>query len=149
MNKLTRYIYRAIEEPLSFDAPVLISALRISSAYDYPALRAFTIVQLEALSLAAVERILLAREFQLANWENLAYEELCNREEAITREEARALGIYTFSEIASIREERKVEAAKNAQEILMRETFEREIRERLDEQVRSRGSWGGGWLWRG
>ncbi|KAF8605207.1 hypothetical protein BDV93DRAFT_507271 [Ceratobasidium sp. AG-I] len=96
-----------IEGPFEFDAPVLISALRISSVYDYPALRAFSITHLEGLPLSAIQRIELAREFQLTSWEGPAYDELYEREEAITVEEARVLGIDSFAEVVKKREEAK------------------------------------------
>ncbi|KAF8605209.1 hypothetical protein BDV93DRAFT_605680 [Ceratobasidium sp. AG-I] len=94
-----------VKGPPTFDAPVLISALRISSAYDYPALRAFSIAHLEGLPLSAIQRIELAREFQLTSWEGPAYNELYTREEAITRAEARILGSDAFSVVAEMREE--------------------------------------------
>lgn len=96
---------RVIEGPFEFDAPVLISALRISSTYDYPDLRAFSINRLENISLSAIQRIELAREFQLASWEGPAYDELYVREEPISKEEARVLGIDAFAEVVKQREE--------------------------------------------
>ena len=87
-----------------FEPSTLISALRVASVYDYPALRVFAIRHLEKISLSAVERIRLAREFGLPSWEEPAYVELCNREEAITKQEAGVLGLDAFVHVASIRE---------------------------------------------
>lgn len=107
-------MYSVIDKPPTFDTPVLISALRISSTYDYPDLRAFSLSSLEDASLSAIARIQLAREFNLSPWEDLAYEELCNREEAITREEARVLGTDMVSDIARAREKKRNDTAKRA-----------------------------------
>ncbi|KAF8605115.1 hypothetical protein BDV93DRAFT_605604 [Ceratobasidium sp. AG-I] len=93
-----------IEGPLEFDTSVLTSALRIATAYDYPALRNFAIQNLEKAPLSAIERISLAGEFGLTSWEGPAYIELCNRDEAITTEEASILGINAFARVANIRE---------------------------------------------
>ncbi|CAE6424582.1 unnamed protein product [Rhizoctonia solani] len=95
----------AIEGPFTFDIPVLISALRISSAYGFENLRAFTIQHLEKASLAAIQRIELAREFGLSSWEDPAYKELAEREKAVAEEEAQILGFEAFARVAREREE--------------------------------------------
>ncbi|CAE6456688.1 unnamed protein product [Rhizoctonia solani] len=94
----------AIEGPFKFDTPVLISALRIASAYGFDNLRAFAIQHLEKLSLAAIQRIQLAREFGLSSWEDPAYKELSEREKALTEEEAQVLGFSAFARVAQERE---------------------------------------------
>ncbi|KAF8604194.1 hypothetical protein BDV93DRAFT_394233, partial [Ceratobasidium sp. AG-I] len=81
-----------------------ISTLRIATAYDHPNLRSFAIKHLESIPLSAIERIRLSREFSLNSWEGPAYIELCERDEAITKEEADVLGIDAFVRIAKIRE---------------------------------------------
>ncbi|KAF8605210.1 hypothetical protein BDV93DRAFT_522073 [Ceratobasidium sp. AG-I] len=149
----------AVKGPFTFDAPVLISALRISSAYEYPALRAFSIAHLEGLPLSAIQRIELAREFQLTSWEGPAYDELYKREQAITPEEARVLGSDAFAMVAGVREEiLKKEKAKLREAIIqMRRKAEEREKEitKLEashwenEQAQSRGSWGGKWPWQG
>lgn len=93
-----------VDGPFDFDPPTLISALRIATAYDHPNLRSFTIKHLESVSLSAIERICLAREFALTSWEGPAYIELCERDEAISKDEANILGIDAFVHVAKIRE---------------------------------------------
>ncbi|KAF8605211.1 hypothetical protein BDV93DRAFT_605682 [Ceratobasidium sp. AG-I] len=118
-----------VKRPFSFDSPVLISALRISTTYDYPALRAFSITHLERISLSAVQRIELAREFQLKSWEGPAYEELYIREAPMTQEEARILGSDAFSLVARMREENM-----KREKAAMREAIAR-VRQETDEQA--------------
>jgi hypothetical protein len=93
-----------IEGSIDFDPPTLISALRIATAYDYPALRAFTINKLEKTSLSAIERIRIAREFRFTSWEAPAYVELCGRDEAISEDEANMLGMSAFVQVARMQE---------------------------------------------
>ncbi|KAF8599369.1 hypothetical protein BDV93DRAFT_526161 [Ceratobasidium sp. AG-I] len=100
-----RILYASvIEERSDFDPPTLTSALRLATTYEYPALRTFAIKRLQDASLTAVERIQLAREFGLSSWEEPAYIELCERDEAITTSEASVLGLNAFVELARIRE---------------------------------------------
>ncbi|KAF8604152.1 hypothetical protein BDV93DRAFT_606182 [Ceratobasidium sp. AG-I] len=94
-----------VDGPFEFDTPTLISALRIATAYDHPSLRAFATKHLESVSLTAIERIGLSREFGFSSWEGPAYVELCERDEAITKEEAGIMGIDAFVRVAKIREE--------------------------------------------
>lgn len=111
-----------VDGPFEFEPPTLVSALRIATAYDHPNLRSFAIKHLESLPLSAIERICLAREFGLASWEGPAYIELCDRDQAITKEEANVLGIDAFVYVAKIREGeqrrrgRVIDAAKPAEE---------------------------------
>ncbi|KAF8596248.1 hypothetical protein BDV93DRAFT_528186 [Ceratobasidium sp. AG-I] len=104
-RNMFRILYASVVEgPFEFDPSTLISALRIATIYDYPSLRTFAIRHLEKASLSAVDRIGLAREFGLPSWEEPAYVELCNRDEAITKQEARVLGLDAFVHVAKIRE---------------------------------------------
>ncbi|KAG9085349.1 hypothetical protein FRC07_013393, partial [Ceratobasidium sp. 392] len=93
-----------IDGPPDFDPVTLISALRLATTYDYPALRTFAISNLENAQLSAIERILIAREFEFTSWEEPAYVELCERDEPITEQEANALGVNVFVQVARIRE---------------------------------------------
>ncbi|KAF8679734.1 hypothetical protein RHS04_04073 [Rhizoctonia solani] len=101
-----------IDGPFSFDAPILISALRISSVYGFNNLRAFAIQHLEKMSLVPIQRIQLAREFGLSSWKGPAYKELSDREKAITEEEARVLGFAAFTKMAREREEAMLKRGK-------------------------------------
>ncbi|KAG8738171.1 hypothetical protein FRC12_016855 [Ceratobasidium sp. 428] len=94
-----------IDGPLEFGSAVLVSALRLATAYDHPALRIFVISNLENARLSVIERIQIAREFGFTSWEEPAYVELCERDEPITEQEANVLGISAFVQIAKIREQ--------------------------------------------
>ncbi|KAF8599376.1 hypothetical protein BDV93DRAFT_546945 [Ceratobasidium sp. AG-I] len=93
-----------IEGPCNFDQTTLISALLVATRYDYPALRTFAISKLEKAELSAVERIRLARKFNIPSWEEPAFLELCERDEAITMSEAEVLGLETIVHLGRIRE---------------------------------------------
>ncbi|KAF8599384.1 hypothetical protein BDV93DRAFT_546949 [Ceratobasidium sp. AG-I] len=94
-----------IEGPFDFDQTTLISALLVATKYDYPALRIFAISKLEKAALSAVERIRLARKFNIPSWEEPAFLELCERDEAITVLEAEVLGLKTVVHMGRIREQ--------------------------------------------
>ncbi|KAG8678958.1 hypothetical protein FRC09_019387, partial [Ceratobasidium sp. 395] len=93
-----------IDGPLEFGSAILVSALRLATIYDYPALRTFAINNLEKAQLSAIERIQIAREFGFTSWEEPAYVELCERDEPITEQEANVLGMSVFVQIARTRE---------------------------------------------
>ncbi|CAE6456682.1 unnamed protein product [Rhizoctonia solani] len=97
-----------IKGPFEFEAPVLISSLRIATAYEYPELRKFSIDRLESASLSAIQRIELAREFDLTAWDERAFQELVGRDEPITKDEAKMIGFERFEELARARENEKL-----------------------------------------
>ncbi|KAF8593195.1 hypothetical protein BDV93DRAFT_399195, partial [Ceratobasidium sp. AG-I] len=76
----------------------------LATKYDYPALRTFAITNLENTALSPVERIRLAREFDIPSWEEPAYLELCERDEALTMLEAGVLGLEVVVHVVAIRE---------------------------------------------
>ncbi|CAE6431648.1 unnamed protein product [Rhizoctonia solani] len=94
-----------INGPFHFEPTILVSALRISTAYDFPNLRDYAIRELEKAFLSAIQRIKIAREFGLTSWEAPAYSELSKRETALTQEEAQILGFSAFAMIVQAREE--------------------------------------------
>lgn len=93
-----------VEGPFEFDHVTLTSALLLATKYQYPALRAFAITKLENAALSAVERIRLARDFGIPSWEEPAYLELCERDEALTMAEAGVLGLEAVVHLGRIRE---------------------------------------------
>lgn len=103
-HTLTVLYATILEGPFEFEKSTLVSALRIATAYDYPALSLYAINHLEKAQLTAIERIKIAREFGLVSWEEPAYFELCERDEPITMEEASVLGMDMFVRVAGIRE---------------------------------------------
>ncbi|CAE6403723.1 unnamed protein product [Rhizoctonia solani] len=124
-----------IKGPFEFDAPTLVSSLRIATAYNYPQLREFSIEKLGCSNLPAVQRIKLAREFELSSWGESAFQELVAREEPITKEEAREIGVDLFEEVARAREEmnRKKGAV---EEKVRRDEEERKKREEEERKKR-------------
>ncbi|EUC65451.1 hypothetical protein RSOL_446170, partial [Rhizoctonia solani AG-3 Rhs1AP] len=120
-----------VKGPFEFDAPILISSLRIATAYEFPELRKFSIDRLESASLCALQRIQLAREFDLTAWDEAAFLELATREEPITKEEARELGFEKFEELAKAREDEK--RKKGAEDERIRR--EAEERKKMEEEA--------------
>ncbi|CAE6349305.1 unnamed protein product [Rhizoctonia solani] len=93
-----------LDVPFEFDTTVFVSALRLATLYDYPALRAYSITYLNQAALGPIRRIEIARECQLPEWEEPAYIELGQRDEPITAEEAVVLGLETLTDISRRRE---------------------------------------------
>ncbi|CUA76754.1 hypothetical protein RSOLAG22IIIB_02226 [Rhizoctonia solani] len=103
--RMLRVLYATtLEGPFEFDIPTLVSSLHLATEYEYPALREYAIRHLEGAELTAIQRIEIARKFDLPSWEKPAYIDLCNRDEAITEEEAKILGIAALVRISKIRE---------------------------------------------
>ncbi|CAE6452845.1 unnamed protein product [Rhizoctonia solani] len=96
----------SIEEPIGPSTENLVSAARISSTYNHPALRSFCIGKLEELSLGPIERLQIARVLDLNPWKELALKELSEREGIISKEEALDLGFDAYFQVASAREMR-------------------------------------------
>ncbi|CAE6393453.1 unnamed protein product [Rhizoctonia solani] len=94
-----------LDTPFEFDTPVFVSALRLATLYDYPALRAYSIAHLNQAPLGPIRRIEIARECKLPEWEEPAYIELGQREEPITAQEAAVLGLETLTDISRRRED--------------------------------------------
>ncbi|KAG9076298.1 hypothetical protein FS749_011941 [Ceratobasidium sp. UAMH 11750] len=91
-----------------FDTPVWMSALRVATNYDHPALRTFAISNLERKELPIMDYVPLAREFDAPHWEDRATNYLVSRDEPITVEEAELLGIESFARVVVRREQRLV-----------------------------------------
>ncbi|CEL58202.1 hypothetical protein RSOLAG1IB_02947 [Rhizoctonia solani AG-1 IB] len=97
-----------IKGPFEFDAPTLVSSLRLATSYEYPELRKFSVDRLESANLSAIQRIELAREFDLSGWDERAFQELVERSEPITKDEAKVIGFERFEELARARENEKI-----------------------------------------
>ncbi|KAH7345361.1 hypothetical protein B0J17DRAFT_639598 [Rhizoctonia solani] len=104
-SEMFKVLYASIiTGPFGFTLHTLISTLRVASVFEYHALRDYCVQRLEALELDVVKRIEIAHEFRLTAWENPAYRELGMRDEPITREEAKIIGLDAFVTIAEVRE---------------------------------------------
>ncbi|CCO35032.1 hypothetical protein BN14_09145 [Rhizoctonia solani AG-1 IB] len=103
-NNLSENDFGEVFKLLYATSHTLVSALRVATVYDYPALRIYCVQCLEALELDAVKRIDIAKEFDLPAWEEPAYHELKMRDNPITREEAEIIGLDALVRIAEMRE---------------------------------------------
>jgi hypothetical protein len=135
-----------IKGPFEFDAPTLVSSLRLATSYEYPELRKFSIDRLEILSahLSAIQRIELAREFDLSGWYESAFQELVERSEPITKDEAKVIGFEGFEELARARENEKIkkgmedERVRSEQEAKRKQEEEAAQVQREEEEKRQR-----------
>jgi len=100
----------ALERP-EFDTEILVSALRIATAYGNAALREFAIHKLESRQIPALDRLPIARECNIPNWERWVLDELANRAEPVTLAEAQVLGMDTFVLLAARRETKPPETS--------------------------------------
>ncbi|KAG8727818.1 hypothetical protein FRC11_012398, partial [Ceratobasidium sp. 423] len=132
-----------IKGPFEFDGPTLVSSLRLATAYEYPELRKFSVDNIDRLGASAfspIQRIQLAREFDLTTWDESAFQELATRDEPITKEEARELGFEKFQELAQAREDvkwkRGAEEEKVRRQAEERKQREEEERKRREEEAR-------------
>ncbi|KAG8700944.1 hypothetical protein FRC08_004365 [Ceratobasidium sp. 394] len=89
-----------------FDAPVLVSALRIATRFNHSALRTFAIDNLELKQLPPMDYLPLAREFDVPMWEARALDHLTIRHEPVTVAEAALLGTESFVAMIVRRERR-------------------------------------------
>ncbi|QRV90710.1 hypothetical protein RhiJN_18728 [Ceratobasidium sp. AG-Ba] len=103
-----------VDGPFEFEPSVLASGLRIATSYEYPGLQTFCTTRLEAAPLPPLQRIQLSQECGIPSWKERAYSDFCSREEALSAEEARTLGIDAFVTIAKRREEEQRRRATEA-----------------------------------
>lgn len=79
------------------------SVLAVSSRWDFEVYR--TIAQEKLSQLASpIQRILLSRQFDVKEWLVPAFLELCVREEALTLEEGKILGMENVILLADVRQ---------------------------------------------
>ena len=81
------------------------SILHLATRWEFDDIRALAIREIERCPLTPVEKIALSREFDISSlWSLNAYTELCERPEALTVQEALALGLQTTVRISQLRE---------------------------------------------
>ncbi|CUA75515.1 hypothetical protein RSOLAG22IIIB_11797 [Rhizoctonia solani] len=83
------------------DASLIIPAFRLANMWNFSDLRAF-LLPLAEKHLTDIDKILFAREFDIKNWLAPAHIRLCQREEKLTTEEARKLGVDSLLLIARL-----------------------------------------------
>ncbi|KAF8602064.1 hypothetical protein BDV93DRAFT_524272 [Ceratobasidium sp. AG-I] len=98
-------LYSSAYDPQIFDATVLKSTLRLSAIHDHPKLRIFAIQKLEQLEILPIERFALSRDCNIESWMSTALDDLSQRREPITADEAEVLGARKLAELAARREQ--------------------------------------------
>ncbi|KAI0334088.1 hypothetical protein GY45DRAFT_1318960 [Cubamyces sp. BRFM 1775] len=79
------------------------SVLRISHRYEFDEHYNLAVQRLEHLA-TAIDRILLAREYDIPNWRESAYYDICVREDSLTYDEGMRLGMADVVLIADLRQ---------------------------------------------
>ena len=79
------------------------SVLALATKWEFDAHRALAIDRLSRLG-TPIDRIVLARTYDIPNWLDEEYYRLCVREEALTLEEGRRLGMEDVILLAELRQ---------------------------------------------
>ncbi|KAG8767256.1 hypothetical protein FRC12_006370 [Ceratobasidium sp. 428] len=95
------------------EAALIIPAFRLANMWNFVELCTYLRPLAERV-LGDVDKIIFAREFGVAEWLAPAYAKLCLREEKITTEEARKLGVDSLLFITRFREEHPKEVTGSA-----------------------------------
>jgi hypothetical protein len=82
-----------------------ISVLRLATKWEFLGFRALAISELEGELKDPIERILLARAFDVPQWLYLGYEALVMRDAVVSLEEAESIGYPTTIRLCQLREE--------------------------------------------
>ncbi|KAG9094359.1 hypothetical protein FRC06_010884 [Ceratobasidium sp. 370] len=106
--KALELLYTPVYNATTPSIDTLLSALNMATKYCHPSLRAYAVNALSSRSseLSPVERIEVARACDIPEWVSGAIDELCEREERITLEEANRLGVEVFGDVSRRREQR-------------------------------------------
>jgi len=88
--------------PLSVDE--WTSVLKLSTKWEFRMLRLAAIDTLISLQIGPVERIVLARQYDIRHWMAPALNELAKRPQPLGLEEGIRLGLETALKLASVRE---------------------------------------------
>ncbi|KAH7338082.1 hypothetical protein B0J17DRAFT_410342 [Rhizoctonia solani] len=83
------------------EASLIIPAFRLANMWNFSDLRAF-LLPLAEKYLSDIDKILFAREFEIKDWLAPAHIRLCERQEKLTTEEARKLGVDSLLLIARL-----------------------------------------------
>ncbi|CUA72025.1 hypothetical protein RSOLAG22IIIB_04886 [Rhizoctonia solani] len=88
------------------EAPLIIPAFRLAHMFNFSELRAY-LLPLAEENLNDVDKIAFAREFGIKQWLAPAHIRLCEREEHLSGEEARKLGVESVLIISRMREQHR------------------------------------------
>ncbi|CAE6524048.1 unnamed protein product [Rhizoctonia solani] len=83
------------------EASLIIPAFRLANMWNFSDLRAF-LLPLAEKHLSDIDKILFAREFDIKGWLAPVHIRLCQRQEKLTTEEARKLGVDSLLLIARL-----------------------------------------------
>ncbi|KAL5633918.1 hypothetical protein ACGC1H_005942 [Rhizoctonia solani] len=92
------------------EASLVIPAFRLANMFNFSELRTF-LLPLAEQNLNDVDKIVFAREFDIKEWLAPAHVRLCQREEYLSGEEARKLGVESVLIISRMRELRRGSSA--------------------------------------
>ncbi|KAJ7763619.1 hypothetical protein DFH07DRAFT_812587 [Mycena maculata] len=81
-----------------------ISVLKLSTLWYFLDARELAIQQLTSRITESVERILLARDYEVSSWLRAGYTDLARREEGISMEDAEKIGLRTTVQLYQTRE---------------------------------------------
>ncbi|KAH7921442.1 hypothetical protein BV22DRAFT_1049622 [Leucogyrophana mollusca] len=80
------------------------SVLKLSTMWGFNALRSKAIAQLASMSLSAVDKIVIANQYDINDWLLPCFNELAKRPEPIGADDVDKLGLDTALKIAAVRE---------------------------------------------
>ncbi|KAF7309862.1 hypothetical protein MIND_00358300 [Mycena indigotica] len=104
-QRLLKVLYPLdIPQLLAYPKDDWISVLKLSTMWFFIAARDLAITRLDTHNLSPVERIVLARQYDVSKWLRSAYTELCTREEGITLADAETIGYRTTVQMYQVRE---------------------------------------------
>ncbi|CAE6436045.1 unnamed protein product, partial [Rhizoctonia solani] len=83
--------------------PIVIPAFRLANMWNFAELRAYLLPFAER-GLSEADKIVFARQFDIKEWLAPAHTRLCQREDHLTTEEARKLGVDSVLFISRMRE---------------------------------------------
>ncbi|KAJ1305378.1 hypothetical protein OPQ81_000393 [Rhizoctonia solani] len=87
-------------------ASLIIPAFRLANMFDFSELRAY-LLPLAEKNLDDVDKIVFAREFDIKEWLAPAHTRLCLREDPLSNEEARKLGVDSVLIVWRMREQHR------------------------------------------
>ncbi|CAE6480049.1 unnamed protein product [Rhizoctonia solani] len=88
------------------ETPLIIPAFRLANLLDFSELRTY-LLPLAEQNLGDVDKIIFAREFDITEWLAPAHVHLCQREEPLSTEEARKLGVDSVLIVWRMREQHR------------------------------------------
>ncbi|KAF9478099.1 hypothetical protein BDN70DRAFT_895954 [Pholiota conissans] len=80
-----------------------ISVLKIATQFEFASLRALAITRIRNFLVNAPERIAVAKQYGIDNWLVQAYTDLCTRDEPLTLEEGRKVGLEDVIDLYRVR----------------------------------------------